>query len=78
MRFGSFSRDSRPAAHRLLRGILLGAPVSLVLWAVIGATAIHQLPAHSRHAISWRLHAVAAHVVGHYRNAIGFHREALA
>ena len=41
-------------------------------------TAIHQLPAHSRHAISWRLHAVAAHVVGHYRNAIGFHREALA
>jgi hypothetical protein len=79
MRFSHSSTGSVPAdKRRLLRGMLLAVPVSAALWAVIGATAVHELPAHSRHALSWRLHAVAAHVVGHYRHSVGMYREALA
>jgi hypothetical protein len=69
MKFGD-SRSTPADIRRLLRGILLAAPLSLALWAVIGAATLHALPAHSRHAISWRLHAVAWHVVGQYRAAL--------
>lgn len=79
MRFGPPRSDRLPVnRRRLLRGVMLALPVSLVLWAMIGATAIHVLPAHSRHAISWRLHAFAAHMVAHYRDAAGGQRQALA
>jgi len=58
-----------PAPHgsrrQLLRGMMIAAPVSLLLWGAIGVAAIDALPTHSRPALKWRLH-YAARVVGQF------------
>lgn len=50
--------------HRFLKGLMIGAPLSLLLWCTIGFVALHEIPTHDRHLVSMEVHKLA-HAVRH-------------
>ena len=47
-----------------LKGLVIGAPLSLLLWCGIGFVALHEIPTHDRHLVTIEVHKLA-HAVRH-------------